>query len=354
MKTKTALWSAILIGIQLGTLSPLQASECEIKPFNAPRAHQIRLDSGIVGRWDQTMEETMIYFTDEQGAEQAFYSVQKQPADGSAESLILFLHGFPEFAMAWEKELLKFGETQHAVAIDIKGHHYSARPSDVAEYDFVRAAAEIRSIIECLGYEKATIVGHDFGGAIAWLTGMTQPEVVDKLIILNAPHPYLFGRALLDPEGDQAERSVYIGYATGDTISSHIQFFLFLANDMSILRSPFYNGIRFFRLLSENWLPLSRWKTMTNYYRSIPNISESDVYPEVLSDELRQFYTVEAPTLVLWGLADPYFSHDVLNGMDELVPQLELHTFEQATHWINHELDDLGDRIEQFIEESSR
>ena len=75
-------------------------------------------------------------------------------------------------------------------------------------------------------------------------------------------------------------------------------------------------------------------------------------FPAQLNEDLRQFYTDKRPALLLWGMKDPYFSMDSLNGIDEVVPDLEVVTYDEATHWLHHEVDDLNMRIETFIEQN--
>ncbi|HET8704770.1 MAG TPA: alpha/beta fold hydrolase, partial [Pseudomonadales bacterium] len=177
--------------------SPLaQASDaCNIQPFVTPPRDAEILRSGLVGQWHTDFEQRLISIRDLDQHRLQYYSLEKKPAQ--SKELIIFLHGFPEFSWAWEKELEYFGQKMHAVALDLKGHHYSSAPDEVTEYDFVKLAWELRQIIHCLGYQNATLVGHDFGGGLAWATAMLYPDAVNALVVLNAPHIYLLGRAFL-------------------------------------------------------------------------------------------------------------------------------------------------------------
>ena len=188
-------------------------ASCEINNFRKTHQHQGLLQKRLIGEWNNSFNEKLITVADIDGNPWDYYTLESRAVN--ADRLILFLHGFPEFAWAWEQQLAYFGERYHAVAIDLKGHHYSSRPDTVNEYDFIELSYEIRAIINCLGYQQATIVGHDLGGAITWVMGMLHPDVVERLVVMSVAHPYLFGKALLNPESDQRERSHYIQLARG-------------------------------------------------------------------------------------------------------------------------------------------
>ena len=327
-------------------------SACKLLDANTPTADRTRLEKGIVGRWDLALEEQVIRINDIDGNVWDYYSLQKKPAHGEPTRLLLFLHGFPEFAAAWERELAHFGESVHAVAIDLKGHHYSSAPDDIDEYNFIELGWEMRAIINCLGYKSATIVGHDFGGALGWTMGMLHPDIVDGLLIMNAPHPYLFGRELLDPASDQNDRIQYMYYARGTTLQDQLNFTRIILSDFSLFKSGFYGGKRLLRLMLENWLPLERWSTMKAYYRAMPIPATEQDYPAQLSDFQQKVYRIKVPTRVLWGMADPYFNPNMLEGLPALVEDLEVVRYPDATHWINHEAADLHDQIQRLLDDT--
>lgn len=338
--------SALTLFLLLFSVSSI-ASSCQQSAFIPTPQDQARLESGLVGNWNQSFTEMTLTIEDIDGNPWDYFAIEKKPQNPAG--LILFLHGFPEFAYAWEQQIEYFGNTHHAVAIDLKGHHNSSSPDSIDEYDFIEIAWEIRAVIRCLGYDTATIVGHDFGGSIGWIMGMLHPDAVEGLVIMSVPHPYLFGRALLDPASDQVERSRYVGYAQGTTLSDQLNFSKIIFSDFSIFESGFYSGKRILRLMLENWIPTRRWKTMKHYYRAMPYPANELDFPPQLSAFQKKIYTVKRPTLFLWGLADPYFSQDTLNGIEDLVPDLELVTYPAGTHWLHHEADDLNQRIETFI-----
>lgn len=306
------------------------------------------LGSGYYGtETSEDIFQSEIEIEDIDGNQWTYYSVQKNVRNSDA--LILFLHGFPEYSWSWEKHIDHFGEKYHAVAIDLKGVHRSSKPDDDNEYDFIELSWEIREIIYCLGYRKAILVGHDLGGALTWVMGMVQPDVVEKMVVMSVAHPYLFGRALLNEKSDQSYRSRYIDYAQGVSGRDDMKFFAFIAQDGSFFRNDFYKGKRRKKLLSENWSPFSSWAQMRNLYRALPVPPSEVEFPQELVGMLKKMYTVKRPTLLLRGAKDKYFSKEAYDNTSQVVPELEEYVYPDGTHWINHEMSDISSRIEEFI-----
>ncbi|MCP4628680.1 MAG: alpha/beta hydrolase [bacterium] len=123
--------------------------------------------------------------------------------------LIMFVHGFPEFWGAWENQLVELGKDYQAVALDMRGYNLSEKPGDVEAYHVKHLIEDLRALAEHLGHQKFTLVAHDWGGAVAWAAAMRYPDWVEKLIIINSPHPAVFARELLS-NPDQQEASRYM------------------------------------------------------------------------------------------------------------------------------------------------
>jgi pimeloyl-ACP methyl ester carboxylesterase len=114
--------------------------------------------------------------------------------------LIVLLHGFPEFWYGWRQQIAPLAAAGfRVVAPDTRGYNLSSKPDGVAAYDISLLAADIRELIHERGAETAMLVGHDWGGSIAWATAMNHPEVVDRLAILNAAHPRKLSQGLHHP-----------------------------------------------------------------------------------------------------------------------------------------------------------
>src|SRR5499427_1122733 len=114
--------------------------------------------------------------------------------------LIVLLHGFPEFWYGWRLQIQPLAAAGfRVVAPDTRGYNLSSRPDGVAAYDIGKLAADVRDLIHERGAETALLVGHDWGGSIVWATAMNHPEVVDRLVILNAAHPRKLSEGLHHP-----------------------------------------------------------------------------------------------------------------------------------------------------------
>jgi pimeloyl-ACP methyl ester carboxylesterase len=110
--------------------------------------------------------------------------------------LALLLHGFPQFWYAWRHQIPALASRFKVVAPDLRGYNDTAKPPHVADYRTGVLAADVAGLVRAFGYEKAHLVGHDWGGGVAWTTAMQHPEVVAKLAVLNCPHPLPFVKAL--------------------------------------------------------------------------------------------------------------------------------------------------------------
>ena len=132
---------------------------------------------------------------------------------GSGDRLAVFLHGFPEFWYAWRRQLrfaaTAFGGRWRAVAPDMRGYNLSDKPAGLAPYGLKRLAGDATGLMRALGYERMTLIGHDWGGVAAWAAAAAHPEAIERLVIINAPHPGVFARLLREHE-PQIEASRYM------------------------------------------------------------------------------------------------------------------------------------------------
>ena len=110
---------------------------------------------------------------------------------------ILFVHGFPEFCYAWHNQLDEFSRDHRAVAVDMRGYNLSGKPIDVKAYRPKHLVADLHGLIRHLG-GRCIVVAHDWGGAAAWNLAAAHPECIEKLVIINSPHPITFARELRD------------------------------------------------------------------------------------------------------------------------------------------------------------
>src|SRR6266446_2340310 len=110
--------------------------------------------------------------------------------------LVVMIHGFPDFWYSWRDQMAALSDSYQAVAIDQRGYNLSDKPKGVENYDVKLLVADVAAVIKHLGRDKASIVGHDWGGLVAWQFATYLPEMTDKLIILNLPHPRNMAREL--------------------------------------------------------------------------------------------------------------------------------------------------------------
>src|SRR5258708_1497053 len=131
--------------------------------------------------------------------------------DRSKAPLIVMIHGFPDFWYTWRDQMEALSDNYQVVAIDQRGYNLSDKPKGVENYDVRLLVGDVAAVIKHLGRDKAIVVGHDWGGMVAWSLAMGMPEMVDRLIILNLPHPRGIARELAtNPE--QQQNSQYSRY----------------------------------------------------------------------------------------------------------------------------------------------
>ncbi|HEY6625211.1 MAG TPA: alpha/beta hydrolase [Acidimicrobiales bacterium] len=142
------------------------------------------------------------------------------PADGQP---VLLLHGFPQTSLCWQDELSALGEAGYrVVAPDQRGYSAGARPSGVADYAVAHLVADTLAIADRRGMDTFHLVGHDWGGYLAWVVAARHPERIRTLTSVSTPHPTAMGAAIANADGDQAQRSSYIGLFRQDGTAEEI------------------------------------------------------------------------------------------------------------------------------------
>lgn len=243
--------------------------------------------------------------------------------------LVLLLHGFPELWLAWRNQIPALAAAGfRAVAPDLRGYNLSEKPKGVSSYRTEHLAGDVANLVRHLGYEKTFLVGHDWGGAIAWCVPALHPGLVERLAILNAPHPIVMRRKLATLA--QARRSSYmfffqLPWLPERSLTRHRAGFI----KMMLRRDPATPGafppeeIEAYR---EAFLRPGAATAAINYYRAafrsgtrVPGLRRS---------------LEKVPTLVLWGEGDRYLGPELLDGLDALVPDLRLVRIPGASHWL--------------------
>lgn len=265
--------------------------------------------------------------------------------------VLMFLHGFPEAAFAWDELLEYFAQPEHGgyrcIAPHLRGFEQSSAPPDVSAYRAKHLVQDIAALIaqESPGAPLAALVAHDWGGAIAWNLANQQPQLLQKLAIINSPHPGTFLRELKSNAAQQAA-SAYMNFLVRPDAEQ-----LLAANDYRRLWE-FFLGMGAGRQTQDapdGWLTdevRARYRALwdqglrggCNYYRASPLRPATAADPGAASVDLpHAMLTVDLPTLVIWGMGDTALLPGLLEGLDAYVPDLTVRTAPDATHWIVHE-----------------
>ncbi|MDO9090776.1 MAG: alpha/beta fold hydrolase [Burkholderiaceae bacterium] len=261
--------------------------------------------------------------------------------------VLLFLHGFPEAAFIWDDMLAHFSQPAHGgyrcVAPNLRGFEKSSAPADVSAYRPRQLAADIEALIdlESPGRPLACLVAHDWGGAVAWYLANQKPQRMDRLAIVNSPHPGTFARDMKSDPAQQAA-SAYMNFLVRPDAEA-----LLVADDYRRLWAFLSHSIG--GPAHPAWLTEAlkdRYRAVwaagltggCNYYRASPLRPPRPEDPAAAAVDLpRSMLTIDLPTLVIWGMRDLSLPPHLLVGLEDYVPQLQLHTIEDATHWVIHE-----------------
>ncbi|MDI1475701.1 alpha/beta hydrolase [Polyangium sp. y55x31] len=255
-------------------------------------------------------------------------------AEAGSGPLVILLHGFPEFWYAWRRILPALArEGFHVVAPDMRGYGASDKPEGIEPYGPRHLAADIAGLVRALGAPRASVVGHDWGAGVAWCFAMAHPELLDRLVVINGPHPTRMLRdGLRSPR--QLVRSWYMFMFQLPGVPEH-----FLGRDghallMKALREEVRGPNAFdaedLDRYREAFAAPGALTGMINYYRAAIR-RKSQV-------ETRR---IDAPVLVLWGDLDRHLGRELADPGGDLVPNVRIVHVPDATHWIHHERPEL-------------
>ena len=253
--------------------------------------------------------------------------------------LIVLLHGFPEFWFGWRLQIAPLAAAGfRVVAPDMRGYNLSSRPAGVAPYAADKLADDIRGLIRERGAESALVVGHDWGGSVAWTLAMNHPEVVDRLAILDAAHPRSLQKGLSSPR--QLLRVWYFFFFALPALPERVvraRRFRFFRRFLRDAR-PAYTPEEIDRYV-EAWSQPGAAAAMINYYRC--SVRQS---PKKAAGAIRP---ISAPTLVIWGARDRYLGPGVREPDRDDVPGLDrVEQLPDASHWVHH---DQAERVTQLL-----
>jgi pimeloyl-ACP methyl ester carboxylesterase len=256
--------------------------------------------------------------------------------------LVVLLHGFPEFWYSWREQIPALAAAGFCVvAPDMRGYNLSSKPRAVSAYAGDKLAADVRDLIHERGERSARLVGHDWGGAVAWTTAMNHPQEIDRLAVLNLPHLRRFLHALRrDPR--QLVKSWYMFFFQLPWLPERLA----RVRNWEGLRRPLerdsspgaFTPADMERYI-EAWSQPGAVRTMINYYRAAfrqpPWAIERGIRP------------IPAPTLVIFGERDSYLRHELAEPYPDDVPNLErVVRLPEASHFVQN---DAPERVNELL-----
>jgi pimeloyl-ACP methyl ester carboxylesterase len=244
--------------------------------------------------------------------------------------LVILIHGFPDFWYSWRHQIPALAKHFQVVAIDMRAYNKSDQPKGVENYTIDKLAGDVDAVVKHFKQEKATIVGHDWGGLVTWRFAMEHPDKAERLILLNLPHPKCLQRELTN-NPQQQRASAYArqfqkdGRALlpdGSTIALTPELLPFWVKDEAAKKKY----LEAFKRSSIEW--------MVSYYKAN--------YPQAPYKNEMTFPPVKCPVLMFHGLEDPYLLPGALNDTWRyLEKDFTLVTVPKAGHWVHHDAADL-------------
>lgn len=258
-------------------------------------------------------------------------------AGNPANPPILFLHGFPESHRTWRHQMAALSQRYFCIAPDQRGYARSSKPATVADYAVPHLVADVFALADAFGIDRFTLAAHDWGGAIGWAAALTDQRRVHRLIICNAPHPYVFQHSLVhdlpqraasqyirhfrerDIEGEVAEKGV--AWFFSDRFESHLT-----ATGMSEADRAAY---------LDEWSQPGAIAGMLNWYRASPMQVPAMDDPVRSTPFLeRPFPRLEMPVLIVWGMRDAALLPCQLEGLDRHIGDVTIERIADAGHFV--------------------
>lgn len=268
------------------------------------------------------------------------YTAVAGPEDGP---LVILLHGFPEFSYGWKHQIGALVDQGYCVmAPDQRGYNLSSKPEGAENYTLNKLRDDIVGLIGWSGKEKAVVIGHDWGGAVAWQLAATRPELVEKLIAINIPHPLAMPKVMMrNPL--QWVRSSYMAYFQIPQLPEKMM----AAEDFRFMEQAMKNTSRKNTFSEEDlanykeaWAQEGALTGMLNWYRALTKGSFNQTPGKKIA----------VPVRILWGLGDQFLSQQLAEESLNFCMDAELVFIGEATHWVHHEQPEIVNRlIQEFL-----
>ncbi len=251
---------------------------------------------------------------------------------GTGDRLALCLHGFPEHAFSWRYQLPLLAELGYrAWAPNQRGYGATSMPARVADYDLVHLLADVAALIDASGATSVTLIGHDWGAVVAWFFAMRRLRPLERLVIMNVPHPAVFAEQF---SFAQLRRSWYIAFFQLPLVPERV----LAANDaawiaralrgMAIDRSNFSDDV--LAVYRANALRPGGLTAMLNWYRAL-------VRGGFARQRAAGYPPIDVPVLMIWGEEDTALGKETTYGTERYVPNLTLRYLPRVSHWVQQE-----------------
>ena len=265
---------------------------------------------------------------------------------GSGKPIIL-LHGFPDFWYGWKDIILGLKDKYRLIVPDMRGYNLSDKPQGIENYTMEILIDDIKGLSKALKLGKFCLAGHDWGGPIAWGVAGKYPELVEKLIIINGPHPMIMGN-LIAKDKDQRRASSYIFEFIKPGSAN-----LLMDNDFKVLKAIMGMNIEALKDLFGGLKTIQNISELTKRKNELSEF-DMDKYVEAWSQpgainagldyyraSVKNTFTtggwdgsIIVPTLVMHGMKDIALTPKILNGLEDYVKDLKIVKIENATHWV--------------------
>lgn len=249
--------------------------------------------------------------------------------------LVVLLHGFPEFWYSWRHQIPFLAEHGYTVvAPDLRGYNETDKPR--SGYDVQTLLRDIVGLIKGVGFQKAIIVGHDWGGALAWTFAMRYPSMTERLIVLNAPHPWAFVRELRTPR--QLSKSWYMFFFQLPGLPEYL---LTRNSAEAITRMLYASAVQKSAfppdVLARYREALSKPRALASaidYYRANFRSTFLRGYRRTVGQGTGMIHT---PTLLIWGEQDVALGTALTYGLEQWVSDIQVHRLPDSGHWVQQE-----------------
>lgn len=252
---------------------------------------------------------------------------------------ILFLHGFPESHRTWRHQMAALSHRYFCVAPDQRGYARSSKPPAIEDYAVPKLVADVFALADALGIDRFTLAAHDWGGAVGWAAALSNQERIERLMICNAPHPYIFQKTLIE-DLPQREASQYIRVFRDDRIDREIAekglAWFFDDRFRDHLASATATAEDRAAYLDE-WSVPGAMTAMLNWYRASPMQVPAMDATERSAFLDRPFPRLRIPTLIVWGLKDVALLPCQLDGLADHIDDVTIVRVPEAGHFVTWE-----------------